>query len=175
MSRILIPFVVFLFLALEGTLFQLIVPSPFTSDLVVVPRFLAVLIMFIGLGFGRLNSITYGLVFGILYDIVYTQILGVYAFGFAFIGYMFVVRSRLVQDSLLIKLVLILFAIAFIEFYQYGLYQLIGITQLPIDVFINERLFPSVVVNSAFAILIYYPLTMLFAYVKKEARLRARL
>ncbi|MCM3715098.1 rod shape-determining protein MreD [Alkalihalobacillus oceani] len=172
MSRFYIPGLVFVLLIVEGTLFQLMTPTH--TDSVLVPRFLIVMVVLIGLHFGRQSSLFYGLAFGFCYDIVYTQLLGVYAFGLAFIGYFFIFFSKRIQDSLLIQLMLVLSAILFFEYYQYGLYLLIGLTDLPASSFAIERLLPSLILNSAFAILIYYPARKLFEHVKKQANLRAR-
>lgn len=171
MSRIYIPAFIFILLVIEGTLFQLITPSH-TINVTLVPRFLVVMIVLIGIHFGRYSSIVYGIIFGLLYDIVYTQLLGVYMFGFAFIGYVFVNSHKRIQDSLMVQLLIILSAVTFFEYYQFGLYRLIGITEMSAQLFLLERLVPSVVLNSAFAILVYYPAKRLFEYVKRQANLR---
>lgn len=172
MNRFFIPLVVFLFLIIEGTLFQFIMPM---NDFIAVPRFLIVLFIFLGIHFGRTYSVTYGIIFGLMYDIVYTQLLGVYAFGFAFLSYVFVMTHKRVQDSVLIQLAFVVVALLFFEFYQYGLYRLIGLTTLSMESFLQVRLLPTTVINIAYAIIIYYPFKVLLTYVEKEARLRARI
>lgn len=174
MSRIYIPAAVFILLVLEGTLFQILILSNHTIEMTLVPRFLVVMIILIGIHFGRQSSIVYGMIFGFFYDVVYTQLLGVYTFGIAFIGYVFVYYHKRIQDSLLIQLLIIVGAITFFEYYQFGLYRLIGITEMAAPLFVLERLVPSIVLNSVFAILIYYPTKKLFDYVKRQENLRER-
>lgn len=107
MSRFYIPTFIFLLLVIEGTWFQLITPSHHDIDVTLVPRFLVVIIVYIGIYFGRHSSLVYGLVFGLIYDIVYTQLLGVYLFGFGFIGYAFAYSYKQIQDSLLFHLLIV--------------------------------------------------------------------
>ncbi|WP_332689503.1 rod shape-determining protein MreD [Halalkalibacter lacteus] len=174
MSRFYIPTLVFLLLVIEGTLFQLVTPYQHDIGVTIVPRFIVVMLVLIGIHFGRYSSIIYGLVLGLVYDIVYTQLLGVYMFGFGFIGYAFAYTYKLVQDSLLLHLLFVALAVSIFEYYQFGLYRLIGITDLSAIHFFNERFLPGLVLNIAFATLVYIPVKKLFQYVGKQASLRQR-
>lgn len=172
MSRIYIPSVMFLLLVFEGTIFQMFVPP--TLDYVFVSRFLIVMLVLIGIHFGRYQGITYGIIFGCIYDIFYTQLLGVYMFGFGFIGYMFAWSLKRIRDSLLFQLLLINIAIALFDSFQFSINRFIHLTDMSFEAFIYERLIPTLVLNSAFAILIYYPVKRLFQYVEKQRSLRER-
>ncbi|MFC0469418.1 rod shape-determining protein MreD [Halalkalibacter kiskunsagensis] len=174
MSRFYIPAVVFFLLVIEGTLFQLITPYQHDIDVTLVPRFIVVMLVFIGIHSGRYSSIIYGLILGLVYDIVYTQLLGVYMFGFGFIGYAFAYTYKRVQDSFLLHLLLVTLAVSIFEYYQFGLYRLIGVTDLSAVLFFYERFLPGLVLNIAFAILVYFPVKKLFQYVGKQASLRQR-
>jgi rod shape-determining protein MreD len=173
-SRFYIPTFILLLLVIEGTLFQLVTPYQHNIDVTIVPRFIVVMLVFIGIHFGRYSSIVYGLIFGLVYDIVYTQFLGVYMFGFGFVGYAFAYTYKLVQDSLLLHLLFVTLAVSIFEYYQYGLYRLIGITDLSAVLFFHERFLPGLVLNIAFAILVYFPVKKLFQFVEKQASLRQR-
>jgi len=173
-SRFYIPTLIFILLVIEGTIFQLVTPPYNEIDVMLVPRFVIIMIVFIGIHFGRFSSIIYGLAFGLIYDIVYTQLLGVYIFGFGFIGYAFAYTYKQIQDSLLFHLLLMLVAVASFEYYQFGLYKLIGITDLQANVFFYERFLPSMLLNFAFAVVIYYPVKGLISHVRKQANLRER-
>lgn len=174
MSRFYIPTLVFVLLVIEGTIFQFMTPSQNEIDVTLVPRFVVILIVFIGIHFGRFSSMIYGLAFGLIYDIVYTQLLGVYLFGFGLIGYAFAYTYKQIQDSLFFHLILMLAAVAFFDYYQFGLYKLINITDLPANQFFYERFLPGFGLNFAFAVIIYYPVKALISHVMSQARLRAR-
>ncbi|MCK0473533.1 rod shape-determining protein MreD [Halalkalibacter sp. APA_J-10(15)] len=174
MSRAYIPLIVFFFFVIEGTLFQLFVPHHHEWSYVFVPRFMIVFIILIGIHFTRPVSLVYGLIVGAIYDVVYTQLLGAYLFGFALIGYFFVFPYKRVQDMFLVQLAIIIAALVFFEYYQYGLYALIGLADIEHRVFLQERVLTSVVLNTAFAILIYFPFLKLMQYVLKQEMVRNR-
>lgn len=174
MSRAYIPIVVFLFFVIEGTFVQLLFPHHHGWSYVFVPRFMIVFIILIGIHFARSLSLVYGLIIGLMYDVVYTQLLGVYLFGFATVGYFFVFPYKQIQDRFLLQLAIIIVALVFFEYYQYGLYLLIGLSDTPHHVFLQERLLTSVVLNAAFAILCYYPFLKLMNYVQKQEKMRTR-
>ncbi len=159
---------------MEGTIFQFLNPVMMNQDTLTVPRFLIVLLVFIGIHIGRSASIPYGLCFGLLYDVVYTPILGVYLFGFGIIGYMFALSHKRIQDSIVFQIFLALIAVFLFECYQYGLFQLIGITDMESSFFWQTRVIPTILLNGAFAILAYYPVKKLLSYVKLQASLRER-
>lgn len=95
-------------------------------------------------------------------------------FGFGFIGYMFALSFKRVQDSLLLQLLLINVAIVLFDSYQFGLYRFISLTDLTIEAFVYSRILPTLALNSAFAILIYFPIKRLLDYVLKQKSLRER-
>src|SRR5690606_22191464 len=97
-----------------------------------------------------------------------------YMFGFGFIGYMFAWSLKRIRDSLLFQLLLINIAIALFESFQFSINRFIHLTDMSFEAFIYERLIPTLVLNSAFAILIYYPVKRLFQYVEKQRSLRER-
>ncbi|GAF64071.1 rod shape-determining protein MreD [Bacillus sp. TS-2] len=173
MSRAYLSLLLFVFFVIEGTIFQYITHS-IENEYMVVARLVVVLLVFIGTFMGRSASIFYGISFGLLYDVVYSDLLGVYLFGFGLIGYLFSMPYKRIQDSLIYPILLSVGAVLFIEFYQYGLFLLIDYTSMPINQFLNERLWPTLVGNVCFAILFIYPAKRLITYVLQQSKLRER-
>ncbi|WP_017726792.1 rod shape-determining protein MreD [Halalkalibacterium ligniniphilum] len=174
MSRFILPLILFGLLVLEGTLIQLFIPERFQADFIMVPRFIAVMLVFIGIFLGKSSALLYGIGFGLLYDVVYTNILGVYAFGFGLLGYSFALTYKWLQYSNVTQAGLAIFAVALLEYYQYGLFLIIGITEMEGMRFFQERLLPTLALNGAFAILTVYPMRRLLQYVKRMASLREK-
>lgn len=102
-------------LVIEGTIVPNAVANFLQMDAVMVPRFLIVVIVFIGIFIGRKESLILGLIFGCIYDIVYTEFLGIYAFGLGFIGYLFAFSTKRIQDSVIVPIVLSCVAIIFLN------------------------------------------------------------
>src|SRR5699024_12523324 len=91
MKRLLIPLILFLLLILEGVALDLLPVSLLKGDLVFVSHWVFVFLVLLAIFFDRGDtyfSVFYGLLFGLLTDIVYTGILGVYMFSYAFAAYM---------------------------------------------------------------------------------------
>ncbi|KGA97606.1 cell shape-determining protein [Alkalihalobacillus alcalophilus ATCC 27647 = CGMCC 1.3604] len=173
MSRYYLSLLLFFVFIVEGTIFQFITQA-IEGQFIVVARFIVVLLVFIGIYLGRSSSIFYGLIFGLLYDVVYTDLLGVYLFGFGLTCYLFSLSFKRVQDSLVLPLLLSVVAVCFIEFYQYGLFLLIDITEMPVSTFLEIRLWPTLIGNLCFAIIMYYPIKKLVAHIVQQSKLRER-
>ncbi|WEG16100.1 rod shape-determining protein MreD [Alkalihalophilus pseudofirmus] len=174
MSRAYLPTLLLLALVIEGSLYPFFMPERYGSDLIMVPRFLVVLLVFIGIFTGRSTSLVYALCFGVIYDVVYTELLGVYVFGFAVVGYVFALSYKQIQDSILVPILLALVAVALFDYYQYGLFRLIGITDMGGQAFVFDRLLPTLLLNGALAIVVLYPVKKLCIHVQHNSRLRER-
>jgi rod shape-determining protein MreD len=168
MIRAMLPFLTFIFFIVEGTVMQVFSPEWFgISDMVLIPRFVIVMILFISFFLKRSTALIYGLIFGFLWDVIYTDLIGVYFFSMTFTAYLIASISKIFHPHLIIALFLSLFGIIILEFQVYGLYTLVGIAELTTDDFLNQRLFPSLILNGVFVILIYYPLRKHFMILKE--------
>ncbi|WP_100373631.1 rod shape-determining protein MreD [Bacillus sp. FJAT-45037] len=174
MYRAYLPTLLLLTLVIEGSLYQYFLPERLGANYIIVPRFLLVSLVLIGIYLGRSTGLLYALCFGLIYDVVYTELLGVYMFGFAVVGYAFALSYKQIQDSILVPLILSLVAVALFEYYQYGLFRLISITDMGAQVFVLERLLPTIVLNIGWAILMLYPIKKLCVHIQHHSSLRER-
>lgn len=168
MNRILLPlFILFVFIS-ESTFTDLI-ELPFTSeDQVIIPRFVMLSIVFITAYYSQKMGIIYGLVFGLLHDIVYTEILGIYLFAYPLFAYLISKALKALQGNMLVVLFLSLLAVTLLEFYSYGIQMLIGYSNLPFYDFTNLRLLPTILANSVGAIVLIYPMSRFISKVKRD-------
>ncbi|MBU8905038.1 rod shape-determining protein MreD [Desertibacillus haloalkaliphilus] len=167
MIRYLLPMIVFCLFIFEGTIFQVFSPSAYGSDLLLVPRFVVVMIVFIAIFNGRGYGLVYGMIFGIFYDVIYTNLLGIYTFALGLVGYSFALGFARVKRSYALIVILTLLAVVFVEYFVYGLYTLIGHIEVVHEVFLSTRLLPGVILNGVFAALIAYPLKKFLLYIKR--------
>ncbi|MEN0644272.1 rod shape-determining protein MreD [Alkalicoccobacillus gibsonii] len=161
-------------LVIEGTIVPNAVANFLQMDAVMVPRFLIVVIVFVGIFIGRKESLILGLILGCIYDIVYTEFLGIYAFGLGFIGYLFAFSTKRIQDSIIVPIVLSCVAILFFEYYQYSIIQMLGVSEWSAGQFAKDRLLPTILFNLAFAIVAIFPVRKLCMHVNHQADLRQR-
>jgi rod shape-determining protein MreD len=150
-------FILFVLFLLQGTVMQVFSPAWFGWHFSAIPHFVLIAILLIGLFYDRTRAVWYGLTFGFLIDVVYTNVLGVYAFCIALTGYLFSLLSRIFHLYLVVVVLIGILAVACLEFEVYGIYGLIGKAPEPLDHFLQWRLVPTLVLNGAFLILIFYP------------------
>ncbi|GAY75135.1 rod shape-determining protein MreD [Sporolactobacillus inulinus] len=145
----------FLFI-IQGTVIPLI-PLFHAWDIQWVPEFVFVAILMIAF-FGSLSwGMRYALIFGFMTDIVYSSVLGVYAFSLTLTVYLMSMISRWVNLNLVITILLVAAGIVAMEFQVYVIYLMIGLTDQSLGVFFQARVPSTLVLNALFTLLIYYP------------------
>jgi rod shape-determining protein MreD len=164
--RVWLPVLTFFFFVFDGTVMQVIFPEGTGTPYVLIPRFTTVLILFIAFFMTRPTALVYGLIFGFLTDIVYSDIIGVYFFSMAFTAYLMASISKIFRRNLLATFLLGLLGIVLLEFQVYGMYSIVGITRVSLNEFLYDRLFPSLVLNGLFIIVMYVPMKKLFAAIR---------
>lgn len=140
---------------------QVVVPENYSFGLVFIPRFTMMVIMFVALYINVPLAVTYAFATGLLYDIIYTDFIGIYLFSMALTAYVVSQSAKIMHVNAIVGTLAALVAVIVLEFLVYGVYTLIGFVDFPIKLFVLERLLPSVVVNSIFFILIYVPMQKL--------------
>ncbi|AIC95170.1 rod shape-determining protein MreD [Shouchella lehensis] len=164
---------VFLFI-LEGSLLPYMLANYTEATQYVVPRLVIMTIVLIGLYSGKQVALIYGLAFGFLYDVVFTNYLGIYMFGFACLGYLSAVPLKAVKESALWAVLLCTIAVFLFEYFQYGLFYILSVTTMTGGDFLLDRLLPTLVLNSALAILLVLPFRKLANHVNEQASFRNR-
>lgn len=157
MNRFLLPALFVFLFVLESLFVELLPAELFNSDRILVPHFLMVGILFLSAYLSPRHGVLYGFIFGTLFDVVYTEIIGIYLFLFPLIAYIFSYIMRMLQTNILIVSVISLFSIALLEISAYQLMYLIKVTDLAFEVFLRIRLYPTLILNMTFIILAAYP------------------
>ncbi|SDH96184.1 rod shape-determining protein MreD [Alteribacillus persepolensis] len=174
MTRFLLPAVVFVLFVLEGTWFQIFVPAMEERDYTLVPRFVLIAVVLISIFRGPGIGVLFGVTLGVLYDFVYTDLLGIYMFSLGFVAYISAFTYTAVRISYLWQMVIILSAIFIFEWMTYGLYYVIGYTDMLFEDFFLIRLVPSWILNGAAALLLLYPFQRLFRKLDEYEALQQR-
>ncbi|MBY6035316.1 rod shape-determining protein MreD [Fictibacillus nanhaiensis] len=157
MKKILLPFLIYLGFISESSLVQAFLPHQNSMEWQIIPHFSMVMILFVAMYLNTTYGLIYGLGFGLLTDLLYTDIIGVYLFSMAATAYVTSIFSRYLFGNLIVTLLLSIVGVTILEFFVYGLNSLIGISNQMIDLFLYKRLVPTLIINGLFAILIYYP------------------
>lgn len=161
MNRVYLPVILFCLFIIEGTWMQIIAPENFGFEFVLIPRFILMIIMFVALYMNVPLAVTYAFVAGFLYDIIYTDFIGIYLFAMALTTYVVGQSAKILHLNVVVGTLAALVAVVVLEFLVYGLYTLIGFIDYAMESFLLERLLPSLILNGIFWILSYLPMKKL--------------
>lgn len=170
MKRFLLPFVMMLVFSAES-IFTDLVHFPFvTDDQVLVPRFLMLVLIFMSAFINQKHAMIYGFIFGLLYDMNYTSLLGVYMFGFAGLCYLASKAFKVLHTNAFVVILIAVLAVSVLEFYVFGTQSLIHKDIMTFNGFVLDRFIPTILLNIAAALILVLPFRLFFMSLKKELR-----
>lgn len=146
---------------------QVIAPENYGSAIVIVPRFTMIIIIFIALYVSIPLAVLYAIVTGLLYDIIYTDFIGIYIFSMAVTSYVVGHSARIMHINAIVGMLVSFITVIVLEFLVYGVYTLIGFVDVPIQLLMLDRLLPSLLLNGVFFILIYVPMKKVIKKVRE--------
>lgn len=152
--RFLLPFIAIILFLIEPVFALFSQIQMFDTTVYLVPRFLLMYLLFLSVYYDRKKSLIYAVVFGVLYDVVYIDIIGLYAVLFPLLSFFINWVVRFIQQSLPVVTILTVFIVAVLEFVIYKFFTLISFTFLPTDIFLLTRLLPTIIANLLFLILL---------------------
>lgn len=168
MRRFTLFFILFFLFIVEGTVFQILAPDQYGVTYTFVPRWVFLVIIFIGIYRGRAIGTFYGVIFGLLYDVIFTSVLGVYTFGMGFIAYLLSISTPFFQKNLMVAILTSLISVVALEYYVYGMMFLLRFTNIVHMEFLYDRFIPSMIMNFVFIAIIAFPLRKLLNYLNRK-------
>lgn len=168
MRRFSIFIILFLLFILEGTVFQILAPDQYGVFYTFVPRWLFMVIIFVGIYRGRISGIFYGVMFGFMYDVIFGSVLGLYAFGMGFIAYLLSISIPFFQKNLPITVLTSIVAAIALEYYIYGMMLLLNLAHTAHEIFLHDLFIPSMIMNFAVIVVFAYPLKRWLSYLNRK-------
>jgi len=156
--KFLLPLLFLFLFMLESIFVQYVPPEVFGKNYILVPHFLFAGILFLTIYAGRKHGIIYAAIFGLLFDIVWIEIIGIYLFLFPFIAYLIAKIMHVLQTNIIVAFFVSLLGIAMLEIGVYEMDFLIHLTNLEFMTFMKMRFIPSLLLNAIFIIIAAYPL-----------------
>jgi rod shape-determining protein MreD len=153
-----LPIIISLCFIFESIFVEVLPAELFKSSRILVPHFLIVSIIFVTIYINPKQGIVYGFIFGILFDIVYTEIIGIYLFMFPLVAYITSWIMKILQTNIILVAFVAILGVVFLELGVYEMNFIIGRTDMIFASFINIRLLPTLTLNFIFIILVSYPL-----------------
>ena len=127
MRKSILHILLFLFFLIEGTVIQYISPDFYGYNLVIIPRFVLVFIVFISIYKDQKYAMVLGLIFGVLYDLIYGYVFGVYMIGMIGTAYLSGWLTQFLHPTLPVYTLIQFISLIAFEFFVFGmknLYQL---------------------------------------------------
>lgn len=157
MRKLFIPLVAFL-LFISESMFVNILSGELSGDKIFVPRFLMIFLVFLSVYSYPRTAMWYSFFIGLAFDIVYTEILGIYLAIFPIITYVMTKTMKILQNNIFVVSLMALFAVAIVETIAFGVYFILGIGNLPFQEFLSIRLVPTLILNAIAIAILAYPL-----------------
>ncbi|WP_188615260.1 rod shape-determining protein MreD [Lysinibacillus alkalisoli] len=133
-----------------------------------VPRFVIVSLIFLATFHSKKRAILIGLFFGVLYDVFYINIIGLYAFVYPFLAFLAGTIMRYIRPNMIVTSIVSLLLVTVMEVILYQFYHYIGFTTMPWASFIQHRLLPTMLTNTLFTIL----MAIVFVYLINKRWIR---
>lgn len=154
MIRFVIPLIAVVLFLLEPA-FALFSPIQLgDKEFVLVPRFLILYLIFIAIYYNRKRAVIYGLIFGLLYDLVHINIIGVYVVLYPLVCFLAGSSVKFINQNLLINSIVSVLLVAMMETILYYFYLIIDFTSIPFTTFLETRLLSTIVSNFLFLLIL---------------------
>lgn len=159
MRKFILPLLFILLFVIESTFVQMVPPKEyFGNERFLIPHFLMIAILLLTIYGSKKYGLLYAFIFGLLFDIVYTEIIGIYLCLFPLIAYITSQLMRILQNNIIVTSLVVLFGIGVLEFGAYGMNIIINRTAMPLADFTLIRLIPTLILNLIVIIAGVYPL-----------------
>ncbi|GHH97177.1 rod shape-determining protein MreD [Neobacillus kokaensis] len=162
MRKFLLPLLFMLLFIAESLFVQFLPADVLGQNRILAPRFLFSGLLLLTIFVGRKQGIIYAAIFGLIFDIVYIEIIGIYLFLFPFVAYLISKIMHVLQANMIVAFVVSVFGIALLEVGVYEMDYLIHVTNLEFIDFLNLRLYPTLILNAAFLLIFIFPLKRYF-------------
>lgn len=157
MRKFLLPLLLLLFFILESIFVELMPPKVFGNEYILVPHFLIIAIILLTVYGPKNYGVLYGFLFGLWFDIVYTEIMGIYLCLFPLVAYISYKLMKVLQSNIVMVTFISILGVALVELGAYEMNVLINRTGMTFATFSMDRLIPTLILNLIFIILTIYP------------------
>lgn len=171
MKRLFFPLILFLILVCEGIAIELLPPAFVSSDMFITPHWVFIFLLLMSLFYDKEDTffaIIYGVIFGLLIDVVYTGILGVYMFVYPFIIYIVHLLKRFLQTNIYMTMIIATVSLFIGELLIFLIFSIVGSADMTINHFLIHRFIPTLIANLLFLIPLYFLSVKKMQHYRKE-------
>ncbi|SEA54799.1 rod shape-determining protein MreD [Thalassobacillus cyri] len=157
-QRFYLPLILIFLLVFQGLAMSLLPANLAYSDLLITPHWVLVILILITVFFDNDDtyySLLYAILFGLLIDMVYTSILGVYMFTYGIVIYLLHGFKKMLHGNFIVAVLLAVLGLVLTELLLYTIYSFVQVTQMTWEVFLTKRMLPTGIANLLFFLLAY--------------------
>lgn len=158
MRKIYVPLILFFLVVLEGVSQDLLPESISSNDIILVSHWVFIFLILIASFFDENNSfyaLVFALIFGLLIDIVYTDLLGIYMFAYTITIFIYQQTIRYFQTNFIMVFLFTILSLFLVDHIIYLLYMVIGKISLPWKVYFFQRMLPTLLANIVFFLILF--------------------
>ncbi|WP_338750425.1 rod shape-determining protein MreD [Bacillus sp. FJAT-52991] len=167
MKRFLLPLLITVLFYSDSVLVSWIPDRSFEGDYILVPHLFVIGLLLMSIYFDRNTAIKYGFLFGFLFDIFYTGILGAYMFFLPLLVYITSKMVKVLQNHLFIVAFIVLFNIFLLELIMFQLNIFVSRTDMEMSQFFSIRLWPTLILNVILYLFAAVPLKNAFEKLRR--------
>ncbi|WP_391202171.1 rod shape-determining protein MreD [Psychrobacillus sp. L4] len=135
-------------------IFGLFSPIELNNDFyILVPRFLIMYLIFVSIYYDRKRAMIYAIFFGLLYDVFFIDIIGLYSFIYPLMCLVASFIAKYVHQHLVVATCLTLILVTVVELLLYLFYTFIGIKSMTFTEFLQHNLLPTMIGNLVFIVM----------------------
>ncbi|MBW8350198.1 rod shape-determining protein MreD [Bacillus sp. IITD106] len=168
MKRWILPFLLTFTFYFESVFVEFLPEKIFGHVWILVPRFLIILLMIMGMNYFRNRTLIYAAVFGLLFDMYYNEIIGVYLVLFPIAVYISAKLMKYIFSNFFTVFLLSMISLSLVETLIYGMNILVLRKHMDFNEFATIRLVPTLILNAIFFFIIYFPFNRFLMNRKKE-------
>ncbi|AQY51275.1 cell shape-determining protein MreD [Listeria weihenstephanensis FSL R9-0317] len=165
---VVMPLIAIAVFILEGVSSLMFSQSFFGEQRFFIPHFLIVMLVLMATFYGRNPTLIYAFILGMVFDIYYTGILGIYFAIFPLVVYLTDKFMKVLQNSLILVGLVVVFNVILTECLVYSFYLLIGGTDMLFSTFVDQRLWTTILLNLAFFLVVFFPFRSFLLELKRS-------
>ncbi|MGI8316001.1 rod shape-determining protein MreD [Halobacillus mangrovi] len=158
MRRYFIGLLCLFLLVMQGMAMSLLPSSLVYSDLLMTPHWILIFLLIVTIFYDNDNTyyaVWHALFFGLLLDVVYTGVLGVYMATYAVVIYIIHGINKLLHANFVTASILAVIGVALADTILYVVYSFVQITAMAWWDYVVLRLLPTLAANMIFFIILY--------------------
>ncbi|MCA0969937.1 rod shape-determining protein MreD [Halobacillus litoralis] len=158
MKKYIIALFCLLLLVMQGMAMGWLPKGLVYSDVLITPHWVLVFLFLVAIFYDRehtYSAVWFGLLFGLLIDVVYTGVLGVYMVTYALVAYAIHGLNRWLHSTFIGASVLTIIGIALADTSLYIIYSFVQITDMTWADYATLRLLPTLAANMIVFVILF--------------------